>query len=100
MPIVGKSNSGSLPESTKLTTEADTAANMTGMKPATLRKLPYGHEVEMVPQPALSPVVVPWVQQALREVASGAGITYEQLNGDFSGVNFSSIRMAICCRLE
>lgn len=34
----------------------------------------------------------PWAATHLHAIASGAGVTYEQMTGDLSGVNFSSIR--------
>lgn len=36
-----------------------------------------------------------WIMQQLRSIASGMGITYEQLTGDLSGVNYSSIRAGL-----
>jgi lambda family phage portal protein len=36
-----------------------------------------------------------WIKQQLREIASGIGITYEQLTGDLTGVNYSSIRAGL-----
>lgn len=36
-----------------------------------------------------------WLRSELLAVAAGAGITYEQLTGDLSGVNYSSIRAGL-----
>jgi lambda family phage portal protein len=36
-----------------------------------------------------------WLKQQLRSVASGIGVTYEQLTGDLHGVNYSSIRAGL-----
>ncbi|WP_410543596.1 phage portal protein [Wolbachia endosymbiont of Atemnus politus] len=35
------------------------------------------------------------MRQQLRAIAIGMGITYEQLTGDLSGVNYSSIRAGL-----
>jgi lambda family phage portal protein len=35
------------------------------------------------------------MRQQLRSIAIGMGITYEQLTGDLSGVNYSSIRAGL-----
>ena len=36
-----------------------------------------------------------WLKQQLRSIASGIGVTYEQLTGDLRGVNYSSIRAGL-----
>ena len=36
-----------------------------------------------------------WLQQQLREIAMGMEVTYEQLTGDLTNVNFSSIRAGL-----
>jgi len=36
-----------------------------------------------------------WIKQQLRAVAAGMGVTYEQLTGDLSGVNYTSIRAGL-----
>lgn len=36
-----------------------------------------------------------FIKQQLRAISVGLGITYEQLTGDLSGVNYSSIRVGL-----
>lgn len=57
--------------------------------------LPPGHEVKFGDPPAGAVDHDAFVRTKLRAVAAGAGATYEQVSGDLSRVNFSSIRAGL-----
>lgn len=60
-------------------------------EPGMIHHLPIGRSVEIASPPALTSDALP--TRTLRKVASAIGITYEDLTGDYSQVNFSSARM-------
>jgi lambda family phage portal protein len=62
------------------------------IQPGTLQKLPVGKSITFTTPPR--PVDGRFDQRQLRAIAAGLGITYEELTGDYSAVNFSSARMA------
>ena len=45
--------------------------------------------------PTSVPSTKPFMRVQLRSIAAGMGITYEQLTGDLTGVNYSSIRAGL-----
>lgn len=59
--------------------------------PGTWQYLNEGEEVTFASPPAAEGYLE-FMQQQLRAIAAGVGVTYEQLTGDLSEVNFSSIR--------
>lgn len=65
-----------------------------GMEPGTLKFLPQGTDIRFS-DPAQVGDAMEVLKLALRGVAAGMGITYEQLTGDLSGVNYSSIRAGL-----
>jgi lambda family phage portal protein len=78
---------------TSSTTETDADGNsrhVDRMTPGMLHRLKPGESVTFG-QPSSGPEVG-YVADQLRAVAAGAGCTYEQLTGDLSRVNYSSMR--------
>lgn len=61
-------------------------------EPGTISYLTAGKKVSFSNPPTVT--ADGFDTRTLRRIASGMGITYEELTGDFSGVNFSSARMA------
>jgi lambda family phage portal protein len=64
------------------------------LEPGVLNKLTPGQSVEFPTMPSVGDGP-DFLKSQLRAVAAGAGITYEQLTGDLSGVNYSSIRTGL-----
>lgn len=66
-----------------------------GIEPGSYIRVPFGKTIES-PQfkdlDGMYPVFLAW---QLRKIAAGVGITYEQLTGDYSKVNYSSARAAL-----
>jgi lambda family phage portal protein len=60
-------------------------------EPGMIHHLPPGRAVSIANPPGLTSDALP--VRTLRKVAAGLGITYEDLTGDYSQVNFSSARM-------
>jgi lambda family phage portal protein len=65
------------------------------LEPGTFPRLPPGLKVEFSKPVDVGESYDSWMKQQLRSIAKGMGITYEQLTGDLSGVNFSSIRAGL-----
>lgn len=61
-------------------------------EPGMVAKLPPGKEVTFGTPPQV--VADTFAARNLRRVAAGLGVTYEDLTGDYSQVNFSSARLA------
>lgn len=75
--------------------EADLGEALARMEPGTIVKLLPGEDVTFS-QPAESGnSYEPFVKGVLRQIAQVLSVTYEQLTGDLSGVNFSSIRAGL-----
>lgn len=66
-----------------------------GMEPGTVSMLPPGMDIRFATPADVGQTYEVWIRQQLREIAAGIGITYEQLTGDLSGVNYSSIRAGL-----
>ncbi|MFW5881292.1 MAG: phage portal protein, partial [Roseicyclus sp.] len=65
------------------------------LAPGALRVLPSGAGIEFTPvTPALAQAV-DFLRSMDREIAAGAGLTYEQLTGDLSEANYSSARVGL-----
>ncbi len=62
------------------------------LEPGEIRYLPPGKKIETVQPPAVADLA--FTARALRRIAASLGVTYEDLTGDYSQVNFSSARMA------
>ncbi|MBF0246829.1 MAG: phage portal protein [Alphaproteobacteria bacterium] len=65
-----------------------------GLEPGTLKVLPPGTDIKFS-DPAEVGDTAEFLKSQLRAVAAGLGVTYEQLTGDLSGVNYSSIRAGL-----
>jgi len=65
------------------------------IEPGTFPTLPPGMDVKFSQPVDVGITYEPWMKQQLRETAAGIGTTYEELTGDLSGVNYSSIRAGI-----
>lgn len=65
------------------------------LQPGTLQVLTPGDEVKIAEPADVGSAYPAFMQQQLRALAVGIGITYEQLTGDLTGVNFSSIRAGL-----
>lgn len=72
-----------------------TDEDIIALEPGTYPRLPRGLKVEFSKPVDVGITYDSWMKKQLRDVAKGMGITYEQLTGDLSGVNFSSIRSGI-----
>ncbi len=62
-----------------------------GLEPGTLKVLPPGFDVKFL-EPAAVGDNSDFMRTQLRAIAAGIGCTYEQLTGDLSNVNYSSLR--------
>jgi lambda family phage portal protein len=65
------------------------------LEPGTFPVLPPGMDVQFSQPTDVGGSYEVWIKQQLRQIAKGMGITYEQLTGDLSGVNYSSIRAGL-----
>lgn len=65
------------------------------LEPGTFPRLPKGLKVNFSSPVDVGTTYEAWMKKQLRDIAKGIGVTYEQLTGDLSGVNFSSIRAGI-----
>jgi lambda family phage portal protein len=65
-----------------------------GLEPGVLKVLRPGQSIEFPNTPQVGDGNE-FLRTQLRAVAAGAGVTYEQLTGDLSGVNYSSIRAGL-----
>ena len=66
-----------------------------GLEPGTLRVLPPGTDITFSEPATGGDSYADFVKVQLRAIAAGLGVTYEQLTGDMTGVNFSSARVAL-----
>lgn len=62
------------------------------LEPGTVQELGPGELISFSEPAEVGTTYLPFMQIQLRQVAACIGVTYEQLTGDLSGVNFSSIR--------
>lgn len=65
------------------------------LEPGTVQKLGPGQDVKVAAPPSDGGSYSLFVQHQLRQVAAAIGVTYEQLTGDLSQVNYSSIRAGL-----
>ncbi len=64
------------------------------MEPGAIVRLPPGAEVTFSDPPDAGANYADYVRSHLRALASGLGVTYEQISADFSSTNYSSARAA------
>jgi lambda family phage portal protein len=76
--------------------EADSGvAALAGLEPGTLQVLLPGEDVKFSNPADVGASYETFMRVQLRSIAAGIGITYEQLTGDLTGVNYSSIRAGL-----
>lgn len=73
-------------------TDATQTPELDLLGPGIIHHAPPGRSVTVVQPPTVSEHG-PYIVTVLRAIAAGLGITYEDMVGDFSQVNFSSARM-------
>ena len=73
--------------------EAD--EGLTEFTPGGIHYLEDDEEVTFSTPPDIQSQYTEWLRTELLAVATGAGITYEQMTGDLKGVNYSSIRAGL-----
>ena len=69
--------------------------DLVGLTPGIIQSLRPGESIEWSKPADVGDNYQTWVKQTLRCIAKGMGITYEQLTGDLSDVNYSSIRAGL-----
>jgi lambda family phage portal protein len=70
-------------------------AALAGLEPGTLQVLLPGEDVKFSSPADVGSSYETFMRVQLRSIAAGIGITYEQLTGDLTGVNYSSIRAGL-----
>lgn len=65
------------------------------LEPGSFPVLPPGTDVRFSTPADVGANYEIWIKQQLRHIAKGLGLTYEQLTGDLSDVNYSSIRAGL-----
>ena len=75
-----------------LTTDENETYQVESFEPGMIERLRLGEDVKFADPPSAADFG-PYASVTLREIASGLGIPYESLTGDYSQVNFSSGRM-------
>jgi len=73
----------------------DNGIDVVGLEPGTFPVLTPGQTVAFSQPHDVSGNYVAWMKQQLMDVSTGMGITYDQLTGDLSDVNYSSIRAGL-----
>ncbi len=76
------------------TPDADGNA-LAGLEPGTMQVLLPGEDVKFSSPADVGATYETFMRIQLRSIAAGMGITYEQLTGDLTGVNYSSIRAGL-----
>lgn len=65
------------------------------LEPGTVKVLQPGQDIKFSPAAPIGLEAIEFLKITAREIAAGLGIPYEQLTGDLSGVNYSSIRAGL-----
>ena len=68
---------------------------LAGLEPGTLQMLEPGEDITFSEPADLGGQYSEFLRTQFRSVAAATGITYEQLTGDLTGVNYSSIRAGL-----
>lgn len=68
---------------------------LAALEPGTIQELGPGEQIVFSEPSDVGASYSPFMAFQLRQVAAAIGVTYEQLTGDLSGVNYSSIRAGI-----
>jgi lambda family phage portal protein len=85
------------PEDQVLGEKAEDASGtaLAGLEPGTLQVLLPGEDIKFSTPADVGASYETFMRVQLRSIAAGMGITYEQLTGDLTGVNYSSIRAGL-----
>lgn len=77
--------------------EGKTVAGVQSIKlePGTFPKLPAGYRIEFAKTTDVGNNYLDFIRVQFRIIAKGLGITYEQLTGDLTGVNYTSLRAGL-----
>lgn len=73
----------------------DESSELYGLEPGTMQFLDPGEDIKFSNPADVGNTYEAFIKQQLRAISVGLGITYEQLTGDLSGVNYSSIRAGL-----
>ena len=76
-------------------TEIQNGEAIKRIKPGAVHYLGDDEDIEFSSPDGIGPNYVEWMKSELRAVAKAIGLTYEQLTGDLTGVNYSSIRAGL-----
>ncbi|WP_065094325.1 phage portal protein [Wolbachia endosymbiont of Nomada panzeri] len=68
---------------------------LSGLEPGTMQLLDPGEDIKFSEPSDVGGSYEAFMRQQLRAIAIGTGITYEQLTGDLTGLNYSSIRAGL-----
>lgn len=68
---------------------------LSGLEPGTMQLLDPGEDIKFSEPSDVGGSYEAFMRQQLRAIAIGVGITYEQLTGDLTNVNYSSIRAGL-----
>ena len=66
-----------------------------GLQPGTMFRVNPGEKVQFLTPNRPTTALDPFMRYMLREVAAGAGVSYESLSRDYSRSNYSSTRLAL-----
>lgn len=75
--------------------QKDSNSELYGLEPGTMQFLDPGEDIKFSNPADVGNTYEAFIKQQLRAISVGLGITYEQLTGDLSGVNYSSIRAGL-----
>ena len=76
--------------------KADVAGNLEGgLEPGTLKTLMPGQDIRFSDPATIGQEAIEFLKVTAHEIAAGLGVPYEQMTGDLSGVNYSSIRAGL-----
>jgi len=77
------------------TKAVDSILEIMKLQPGTIPVLAPGESANLAQPPDTGAGVNDFIKQMLRRASSGSGVTYEQMTGDLSDVNYSSIRAGL-----
>jgi len=75
------------------TADDSTTPELDMLEPGAILNLPPGRSVEVVQPPSVGEYAE-YSKTSLRAIATGLGVTYEDLTGDYAGMPFSAARMS------
>jgi lambda family phage portal protein len=75
------------------TADDTTTPGLDSLEPGMIMNVPPGRDIHVVNPPAVADYT-PYSTTMLRSIATGLGVTYEDLTGDYSNLTFSAARMS------